>query len=215
MQRVAKQGIKIEDENIVGFVRDDKDEHEKRAVAEEAAAEKGLEEQFAGATEELEEAEEKDKPPTLLQQLETAQAQADEYLDDLRRERAAFQNFKKRQENERAELRQTAVSGLLIHILPVLDDLERALQAIPEDQTDLPWVEGIVLIQRKLQMVLDSIGVSLVDAEPGRPFDPFVHEAVTYEENEDYQEGEVIAIVQKGYKFGDRTLRPAMVRVAK
>ena len=170
-------------------------------------------EEEAGVVEEGEE--ELDELAVLRQQLEAAQAQADEYLDDLRRERAAFQNYKRRQENERTELRQLAMAGLLIQILPVLDDLERALDAVPEDQSTQAWVEGIVLIQRKLQVILESIGVAPVEAQPGQPFDPFVHEAVTYEEQEDYQEGEIIAVVQQGYKLGERTLRPAMVRVAK
>jgi molecular chaperone GrpE len=177
------------------------------------AAAVAVDEEAAEAVEK--EVEEVDELEALCQQLETAQAQADEYLDDLRRERAAFQNYKKRQENERAKLRQMAVSSLLVQILPVLDDLERALEAVPEDHGDQPWVEGIELIQRKLQTTLGSNGVVAVEVEPGQSFDPFVHEAVSYEENEDHKEGEIIDVVQKGYKLGERTLRPAMVRVAK
>jgi molecular chaperone GrpE len=164
---------------------------------------------------EQEEEEEIDELTALSQQLEAAQAQADEYLDDLRRERAAFQNYKKRQENERAELRQMAQANVLLQILPILDDIERALEAIPSDQADQPWIEGILLIQRKLQTMLENMCVVPIEAEPGQPFDPFIHEAVTYEEDEDYDEGQIIAAVQKGYKLGKRTLRPATVRVAK
>ena len=102
-----------------------------------------------------------------------------------------------------------------MQILPILDDMERALKAIPSDQADQPWAEGILLIQRKLQMVLENMCVVPIEADSGQPFDPFIHEAVTYEENEDYDEGQIIAAVQNGYKLGKRTLRPATVRVAK
>ena len=162
-----------------------------------------------------EEQEEIDELSTVRQQMEAAQALADEYLDNLRRERAAFQNYKKRQESERAELRQMALSSLLMQILPIVDDFGRALAAAPEDQSDQPWIEGIALIQRKLQTTLEAVGAVPVEAGPGEPFDPFVHEAVSYEEHKDYQQGEIIAVVQNGYTLGHRTLRPAMVRVAK
>ena len=162
-----------------------------------------------------EEQEEIDELSAVRQQMEEAQALADEYLDNLRRERAAFQNFKKRQESERAELRQMALSSLLMQILPIVDDFGRALAAAPEDQSDQPWIEGIALIQRKLQTTLEAVGAVPVEAGPGEPFDPFVHEAVSYEEHKDYQQGEIIAVVQNGYTLGHRTLRPAMVRVAK
>lgn len=216
---MTEERIEMENEDILGFVREDKEEGETavESIIEAEIAKEAVEEaleEAPGAPEE-EEGEEVDELTTLRQQLEAAQTQADEYLDDLRRERAAFQNYKKRQENERAELRQRAVSGLVIQLLPILDDLERALEAIPEEQSDQPWIEGIVLIQRKVQTTLEGIGVVPVEVEPGQSFDPFVHEAVTYEENEDYQEGEIIAIVQKGYKLNQWTLRPAMVRVAK
>ena len=169
-----------------------------------------------GAPEALaEQEEEKDELASLREQYELAQAQADEYLDDLRRERAAFQNYKRRQENERIELRQMAVAGLVLQILPIVDDFERALRAVPEEQSDQPWIDGIKLIQRKLLTTLESVGVLPVEAEPGQPFDPFVHEAVSYEEHEGHQESEIIAVVDKGYMLGQRTLRPARVRVAK
>lgn len=204
----------IEEEPIVSFIREEQDDGDTNV---EPAMEISTTEVLEGEIVEIEEgvAEEPDEVTTLRQQLEEAQAQADEYLDDLRRERAAFQNYKRRQENERAELRQMATAGLLMQILPILDDLERALAAFPEDQADQPWAQGVDLIQRKLQTTLEGIGVVPVEAEPGQSFDPFVHEAVSYEENDDHQEGEIIDVVQNGYKLGERTLRPAMVRVAK
>jgi len=156
-----------------------------------------------------------DELAALQQQLDEAQAQADEYLDDLRRERAAFQNYKKRQESERVESRRMAQASLLTQVFPILDDMERALDAIPDDQSDQPWIEGMVFIRRKLQKTIKGLGINPVEAEPGQSFDPFIHEAVTYEEHQDHQEGEIISVVQKGYKQGERVLRPAQVRVAR
>ncbi len=156
-----------------------------------------------------------DELAALRQELEAAEAKAEEYLDDLRRERAAFQNYKKRQEQERAEQRKMAQASLLMQIFPILDDVERALESIPEEQTDEPWVKGFELIQRKLQSTVEGAGATLIEVEPGQPFDPFFHEAVSYEDHEELDEGEIIGVWQKGYKLGRRVLRPAMVRVAK
>jgi molecular chaperone GrpE len=208
---VTEEQTRIEEEPVEGFVREVEDVG---AADDEPAVEIVEGEIVEDETEALVE-EEIDELTALRQQLEEALAQVDEYLDDLRRERAAFQNYKKRQENERAELRQTVLASLLIQILPIVDDLERALEAIPEDQVDQPWVGGVALIQRKLWAILEGFGIVPVEAEPGQPFDPFVHEAVSYEEHDDHQEGQIIAVVQKGYTLGQRTLRPAMVRVAK
>ncbi len=169
-----------------------------------------IEEEEAEAVEE-----EIDELTALNRQLEAVQAQADEYLDDLRRERAAFQNYKKRQENEWAELRRRAQVDLLVQLFPIFDDMERALEAIPDEQAEQPWIEGLSFIQRKLDKTLSGLGVVLVEAEPGQVFDPFIHEAVTYEENQERKEGEIISVVQKGYKHGERVLRPTLVRVAR
>lgn len=217
-----------EQERIEGFVRENAEDEdvpdivdgeilseEPADVVEGEIVAESPESEDEGEAVGTEQAETFDELTDLLQQLEEVQKTADEYLDDLRRERAAFQNYKKRQENERNELRQLAISGLVVQILPILDDFERALESVPEEHADKPWIEGIKLIQRKLQTTMEAAGVQAIETEPGQPFDPFIHEAVTYEEAEDHEEGEIIAVVYKGYKLNERTLRPAMVRVAK
>lgn len=210
---MTEEQSRIEDEPVVDFIRED-DDNSATEVIEGEVVEAPTD--FVDEDLEIIEIEEEsDELESLRQQLDAAQAQADEFLDDLRRERAAFQNFKRRQENERVELRQSVASSFVIDILPIIDDFERALDAVPEEQAEQPWIEGIQLIQRKLRTVLESTGVVPIKVEPGELFDPFLHEAVSYEENEDYCEGEIIAVVQKGYQLGTRTLRPAMVRVAK
>jgi molecular chaperone GrpE len=149
----------------------------------------------------------------LRAELEKAQAQAAEYLDGWQRARAEFANYKKRVEAERAVLRQTSNEALLLKLLPVVDDFERAFQTLPEDLADVPWVDGIKLILRKLQAILDSENVTPIEAI-GQPFDPLSHQAVMQEETTEHPDGHVIEEMQRGYRLGERVLRPSMVKVA-
>jgi len=146
----------------------------------------------------------------LKKQLEELQVQAAEYKDGWQRAVADFQNYRKRVERENGEVYQNAVAGIIKRYLPILDDLERALAARP---ADMAWVEGIELIYRKLQVILEAEGVKRIEAE-GQVFDPNLHEAISQEPAEGHESGQVIAVVQNGYKLGERVIRPAMVRVA-
>ena len=103
---------------------------------------------------------------------------------------------------------------MITRYLGVLDDLERALARAPEEEACQEWVSGIELIRQKLVALLDAEGVETIVAE-GERFDPMLHEAISYEESEDHEEGSVIEVTQRGYKLGERVLRPAMVRVAR
>jgi molecular chaperone GrpE len=143
--------------------------------------------------------------------LQEEKEQAQRLLANWQRAEADFVNYKRRVEQERNEAKRLANAALIINILPVLDDLERALASLNIQLVGLTWFDGIRLIYRKLQLVLESAGVSQIEAE-GQPFDPRFHEAVMYGEGE---EGKVVAEVQRGYKLGDRVLRPAMVIVGK
>jgi molecular chaperone GrpE len=136
-----------------------------------------------------------------------------EYLADLQRERAEFSNYKKRMEKERGLWGDTIKGDLLLNLLPVLDDFDRAVENLPEDGTGKDWVNGILLIHRKLQQQLEALGVEEINAV-GEEFDPALHEAVTHEESVDYAPHQVIGVVRKGYRLGDKILRPALVRVA-
>jgi molecular chaperone GrpE len=146
----------------------------------------------------------------LEKQLAEAQAQAAEYKDGWQRSVAEFQNFKRRIDCEKGGTYQNAVGSIIKRYLPILDDLERALAARP---ADLPWVEGIELIYRKLQSILEAEGLKRIEAK-GKMFDPNFHEAIMQEPSEDHESGQVIAVVQNGYMLGERVIRPAMVRVA-
>jgi molecular chaperone GrpE len=149
----------------------------------------------------------------LQAELDKAQAQAAEYLDGWQRSRAEFANYKKRVEAEREELRRTSNEALLLRLLPVVDDFERAFQKIPPEWADSPWVNGISMILRKLNALLESQGVVPIQVA-GQPFDPQKHEAVLLEETAEHPDGTVIAEIQRGYRLGERVLRPAQVKVA-
>jgi molecular chaperone GrpE len=148
---------------------------------------------------------------TLKARLEDEKSKAESYLANWQRAAADYQNLKRRAEKEREEYGRLATAALVINILPLLDDLERALMSVDIRLAGLTWVDGIRLIYRKFQAVLEAAGVSEIKAE-GETFDPNLHEAVMYGEGE---EGKVVAEVQKGYRLGDRVIRPAMVVVGR
>ncbi len=145
----------------------------------------------------------------LQAQLEAAKSEAERLRNNWQRAEADFQNYKRRTEQERDENRRFALASLIINLLPILDDFERAFGSLDARLAGLTWFDGIRLIYRKLQMILDNAGVSVIQAE-GQTFDPRYHEAVAHAEGE---EGKVLAEVQRGYKLHDRVLRPAMVVV--
>jgi molecular chaperone GrpE len=155
-----------------------------------------------------------DEVGDLREKLTQAEDAAAQYLDGWRRAQAEFANYKKRQDTERSQAMALASAGLLRRLLPVVDDFERAITIFPESQEMSTWFEGLLLVKHKLDSVLEAEGVCLIEAE-GQMFDPLYHEAVTHEQLEGYEEGQIIAVVQGGYMLGDRVLRPALVRVAK
>ncbi len=148
---------------------------------------------------------------SIEEQLAAAQDDARKYLGNWQRAEADFQNYKRRVEQERDENRRFASAALIINTLPILDDLERALGSLDVRLAGLTWFEGVALIHRKLMLLLENAGVTIIEAE-GQRFDPSVHESVMQAEGE---EGKVLAEVQRGYKLYDRVLRPAMVVVGK
>jgi molecular chaperone GrpE len=127
------------------------------------------------------------------------------------RAEADFQNYKRRTEQEREELRRFGNVSLIINLLPIIDDFERAFGSLDSHLVGLSWFDGIYLIYRKLNQLLENAGVRPIEAE-GQPFDPRFHEAVAHVDGE---EGKVLSEVQRGYKLHDRVLRPAMVVVGK
>ena len=151
---------------------------------------------------------------SLTGELDAARQTSDEYLTALQRERAEFQNFKRRTSEERMRELGLAGEDLIRKVLAVADDFDRAIDARPEAIADDPWVEGVAAIDRKLRLLLDSEGVTAIDASPGRPFDPHEHEAIANVPSADRPEGEIVEEIRRGYRLRDRVIRPALVAVA-
>ena len=145
----------------------------------------------------------------LKQALEEEKKKAETNLANWQRAQADFINYKRRSEQEKEEIGKFANTVLMLNLLPILDDLERAFTSIPADLTRLTWVDGIRLIEQKLQASLEAQGLSQIKAL-GEPFDPKFHEAVMHGKG---KEGMVIEELQKGYKLHDRVIRPTMVVV--
>jgi len=141
--------------------------------------------------------------------LSEERAKAENHLQNWQRVQADFINYKRRSEQEKEETKKFANSVLICNLLPVLDDLERALSSIPQHLVKLPWVEGVKLIERKFQAVLDSQGITPIKTK-GKPFDPNLHEAAMSIAG---REGIVVKELKKGYKLYDRVIRPATVAV--
>jgi molecular chaperone GrpE len=137
-------------------------------------------------------------------------AERDSYLDQLQRVAAEFANYRRRTENEREQDRKRAARDLLVQLAPIADDFERALNNIPATEAESSWVEGVRLIERKLEALLERADVHKIEAL-GVPFDPAVHEAVI--QDPDNTESIVVEVYQNGYTLGNQLLRPAMVRV--
>ena len=160
-------------------------------------------------------------PTALLAQIEklttereAARATSEEYLAALQRERAEFQNYKRRTAEERMRELGLAGEDLIRKVLNVADDFDRAIEARPAAIAEAPWFEGIAAIDRKLRQLLESEGVSGIDATPGRPFDPREHEAIVNVPGTGRPEGEIVEEVRRGYRLRDRVIRPALVAVA-
>ena len=148
---------------------------------------------------------------SLKKALDEERAKAEGYLANWQRAQADFINYKRRTEQERSDAVRFGNAALIQGLLPVLDDLERALDSVPEGLADDGWVDGISLIYRKFTAVLEEQGVSEIEAL-GEPFDPHFHEAMLFGEGE---EGMVVEVIQKGYRLHDRVLRPTRVKVGK
>jgi molecular chaperone GrpE len=142
------------------------------------------------------------------------QRQRDDYYDRLLRKTAEFDNYRKRIERDRQSTAESAAADLVRDLLPLVDDLERALKADTNAEGAEAYRRGVELIHRQLLEILRKRGVRPIDAVGG-DFDPHFHEAVAYEPAKGRRDGEVIEEFARGYMLGDRLIRPAMVKVAK
>jgi molecular chaperone GrpE len=160
-------------------------------------------------------------PSALLAELDEAKAardeataKADEYLTALQRERAEFVNFRRRTAEERERDLGLAGEDLIRKVLAVADDVDRAIENRPSALAGDAWAEGVAAIDRKLRLLLESEGVTALEASPGTAFDPRHHEAVVRVPGTGRPDGEIVDEIRRGYKLRDRVIRPSLVAVA-
>jgi molecular chaperone GrpE len=185
-------------------------------------------EEFAWLTkEEIEKEEEKSFHRGVRQFIRSATQAiiSDEYLNDLKRLQADFENYKKRMENERKETMRFITTGIISDLVPILDNFNMAVAHVPEDKKSDPWVTGITYIERQFEEVIAGYGVDIMEVKVGDTFDPTRHEAVGSEakneesgiENQDEtkeKEQKIAKVLQKGYLMGDKVIRAAKVTVS-
>lgn len=170
-------------------------------------------EESAEMTDETPQAEERVEGVNLMQAWIEAQQEAKTNLDGWQRTQAEFANYKKRVTRERRELFQRASLNTLKELLPVIDDFDRALENVPQDISENPWFDGVAMIQRKFEGLLEKFDIKAIDPT-GEPFDPNFHEAIGTDDSGETESGHVAETLQKGYRAGDDVLRLALVRVA-
>jgi molecular chaperone GrpE len=151
--------------------------------------------------------------PTCEELLAAAQEEAAKNLDGWMRSQAEFANARKRMEKQRVEIQVRAATDMVTRLLPVIDDFERAFDNVPDIIHEDSWFAGIELVNRKLANVLESFNVETIQSV-GQMFDPHLHEAIMQEPSDEHESGIVIKELQKGYKMGDRVIRPSLVNVA-
>ena len=139
-------------------------------------------------------------------------AQIEDLTDRLKRNMAEFDNFRKRTEKEKSAMYEVGARDMVERILPVIDNFERGLKTVPEEEKELPFVEGMEKIYRQLVTTLEENGVKAIEAV-GQPFDPNYHNAVMHVEDEAYGENEVVEEFQKGYLYRETVVRHSMVKV--
>lgn len=182
-------------------------------AAEETAGEKAAEE--ATAEEAAEEEAEKETAKELFhhEKKDPKDEKIAELTDRMQRTMAEFDNFRKRTEKEKAAMYEIGAKDIIEKMLPVLDNFERGLTTVPEEEKESPFVQGMDKIYKQFVKTLEDIGVKPMDAA-GKPFDPNFHNAVMHVEDESLGENIVAEELQKGYTYRDSVVRPAMVKVA-
>lgn len=155
-----------------------------------------------------------DEASLMKAEMEEALREKEQFKAMAQRAQADLENYRRRAVDEQSEIRRNAGKTLLLKFLGVVDDIDRAIELMPADVAGSGWVDGLELIQRNMKSILDSEGVEKIEAK-GRRFEPWEHEAVSYQETPDGEDGVVTDVFREGYKLHDRVLRAAQVVVSK
>lgn len=146
---------------------------------------------------------------------EELEQQLDELTADLQRTRADFENYRKRVEQEKAAARSAGQSAAILKLLPVIDNIERAITHTPDDLKDHKWVQGITGLVKHLEKSLDTLNLKRIEATPGVAFNPELHEAIQFDEDAEGEHEVIAEELQAGYVLNGSPIRPAMVKVTR
>ena len=186
---------------------------EEKTTREETAEETEKQAEHAEGTETEEETVSEKKGFFGKKKKDKKDTQIEDLTDKLRRQRAEFDNFRKRTEKEKSGMFEMGAKSVVEKLLPVVDNFERGLASVPEDQKEDPFVAGVDKVYKQLLTVFDELGVKPIEAV-GQPFDPNFHNAVMHVEDDEQGENVVIEEFQKGYMYHDSVVRHSMVKVA-
>ena len=193
-------------------------EEAKKSAAETESAEAEVEEaeetsEEAGSEEAKEDAEKKTGKKLFGKKKDKKDEKIEELTDRLTRQMAEFDNFRKRTEKEKSQMYEVGAKDIIEKILPVVDNFERGLDAVPEEKKEDPFIQGMEKVYKQFMTVLESVEVKPIEAL-GNQFDPNFHNAVMHVEDENFGENEVAEEFQKGYMYRDSVVRHSMVKVA-
>lgn len=136
-----------------------------------------------------------------------------ELTEDLQRTRADFENFRKRVEQEREQAREQGRVSAILKLLPVIDNIERAIAHLPDELADHQWAKGVASLAKNLDKSLEGLALKRIETRPGDRFDHELHEAISFDEDSEGEQEVIAEVLQPGYVLGDSVLRHAMVRV--
>ena len=190
-----------------------KTSEEEKTTREETAEETEKQAEHAEETETEEENVSEKKGFFGKKKKDKKDTQIEDLTDKLRRQMAEFDNFRKRTEKEKSGMFEMGAKSVVEKLLPVVDNFERGLASVPEDQKEDPFVAGVDKVYKQLLTVFDELGVKPIEAV-GQPFDPNFHNAVMHVEDDEQGENVVVEEFQKGYMYHDSVVRHSMVKVA-
>lgn len=203
-----KEGSEEETKETVS----EEEKTEEKSEAKEERKDKEKEEAKENEASEEEKSEKKKPFGKKDKKKDKAAEKIEELEDKVKRQLAEFENFRNRTEKEKTAMYETGAKSVIEKILPVIDNFERGLQAVPEDQKDDPFVDGMNKIYKQMMTELEGIGVEAIDAV-GNDFDPELHNAVMQVESDEYESGVVAQEMQKGYTYRGSVVRHSMVAV--
>lgn len=154
-----------------------------------------------------------DQDNDLQAKLQIAENTSKEYLDRLQRTMAEFDNFRKRTNVEKASMYENGVISMIEKLLPIYDNFERAITSTPDEDKNSNVFKGLEMIYKQFNDLFTSLNIQEVEGQ-GQPFDPNIHNAVLHIEDENLEQNVVAEVLQKGYKYNDKVIRPSMVKVA-